>query len=154
MQYSSVEQQLRGFLLGVSGFILLGTIVELMLIEHTGDIVQWIPFILCGLGLLSLLWFWISPSKRTLYTVRGVMVMLALGSVFGVYEHFVTNYAFSMEIHPAYTALENMGVAIKGASPMLAPGILFLAALLAAVMTYKHPILKKENGNQEGGVIK
>ncbi len=144
MQHSLVEQQLRRFLLAVSAFILSGTILELILIEHTGDLVQWLPFVLSGIGLFSLFWFWLKPSVKAIYTVRGVMGALALGSLFGVYEHFIANFEFSKEIHPAYTLVENVTAALKGASPMLAPGILLLVALLATAMTYKHPILESE----------
>ena len=144
MQPSSVEQQLRSFLLAVSSFILSGTILELILIEHTGDLVQWLPFVLSGLGLFSLLWFWLRPSVKAIYVIRGVMGALAFGSLFGVYEHFIANFEFSKEIHPAYTFMENITAALKGVSPMLAPGILLLIALLATAMTYKHPILESE----------
>lgn len=149
MQHNLVEQQLRRFLLAICVFILFGTILELVLIEHTGDLVQWVPFGLSGLGILSLLWFWVKPSVRAIYTVRAVMGALALGSLFGVYEHFFANYEFSKEIHPAYTLFENVVAALKGVSPMLAPGVLFLVALLAIAMTYKHPLLDNNIGSAD-----
>lgn len=143
MQSTRVEQQLRGFLLWVAGFIFIGTVIELVLIEHTGDILQWIPLILCGLGLISLLAVWFAPSRKTLLSLRGIMGATALGSLYGIYEHFITNFEFSQEIYPAYTFIENLWAGLKGASPMLAPGILFVAALLAVAATYRHPVLEE-----------
>lgn len=143
MQDTKVEAQLRRFLLVVTGSIFIGTPIELILIEHTGDTVQWVPFILCGLGLIVLLFAWFIPSRKSLLALRGIMAMAAVGSLYGIYEHFIANFEFSKEIHPAYSLLENMGAALKGASPMLAPGILFLAALLAVAATYRHPILEE-----------
>lgn len=141
MSQTSTEQQLRSFLLAVTGFICIGTIVELILIEHTGDVVQWIPFIAAGIAFLSVTAAWIVPSRKTMLFLRAVMGAAALVSLYGIYEHFITNFEFSQEIHPAYSLLENVGAALKGASPMLAPGIFFLAALLAAAATYRHPVL-------------
>lgn len=143
MQHTKVEAQLRRFLLAVTAFIFTGTVIELALIEHTGDTVQWIPFIASGIGLISVLAVWFAPSPKSLLTLRGVMGIAALSSLFGIYEHFITNLEFSQEIHPAYSFMENVIAALKGASPMLAPGILFLAALLAVAATYRHPVLEK-----------
>lgn len=128
--------------MGVAGFILLGTPVELLLVEHTEEFLQWIPFILSGIGLVALGWAWRFPGHTSLRTLRWTMLPIALGSLYGVYEHFIANYAFSAEIHPAYSMMENIWEALKGASPMMAPGILLLAALLAYASTYKHPALK------------
>ena len=144
MSESKLESWFRNFLLGVTVFILLGTLVELVLVEHTEDPLQWIPFILSGVGILSISVFHFKPSLWSLYILRVTMVILAAGSIYGVYAHFIENFEFSAEIHPAYTFTENLTAAIMGASPMMAPGILFLAALLSAAGTYEHPLFREK----------
>lgn len=135
------EQQLRKFMLVISAGIFAATPVELILVEHTGDLLQWIPFMLSGLGLLALGWFWFSPTNTSITSLRWSMMITAAGSLYGVYEHFISNYTFSAEIHPSYTLFENIQEALMGASPMMAPGIFLLSALLAVAATYKHPSL-------------
>lgn len=143
MSESGIEGWFRSFLLGVSAFILLGTIVELILVEHTEETLQWIPFILCAIGIICILLFRLNPTPKKIYFLRAVMGVLAAGSLYGVYLHFTGNFEFSAEIHPAYTFTENFTAALLGASPMMAPGILFLASLLAVAATYRHPLLKE-----------
>jgi hypothetical protein len=142
MSESETEGWFRNFLLLVSAFILLGTIVELILVEHTEELLQWVPFILSGLGIMFILVFRLNPSPLKIYILRSVMTVLAVGCLYGIYLHFIGNFEFSAEIHPNYTFAENFAAALMGASPMMAPGILFLAALLAVAGTYRHPLLK------------
>ena len=136
-----VEQRLRWFLLSLAGFVFLGTVVELWLEEHTESATQFIPFVLCGLGFLAVVAALINPNRVTLLALRGVMGLVALGGLFGVYEHLEHNLAFELEIRPTATVTAVLLDALKGASPMLAPGILALTALIAIAATYYHPAL-------------
>jgi hypothetical protein len=74
------------------------------------------------------------------------MLLVGLGSLFGLYEHIEHNLAFELEIRPTAAVNDVFMEALKGASPLLAPGILGLAALIALAATYYHPALvKREN---------
>ena len=143
MRPRSVEEQLRRFLL-VSAVLIFGaTAVELWFVEHLESTVQTVPFVLCGLGAgAALLAFW-SPGRAVLLALRGVMVAVALGSVFGWYEHVAHNVAFELEIRPNAGVRDVFWEALRGASPLLAPGILALAAVLALAATYRHPALAR-----------
>ena len=143
MKTTTVEQRLRIFLLAIAGCICAGTIVELLLAEHTETAVQLIPFALCGLGLLAVAAALVRPRRATLIALRVVMPLLILGSLFGVYEHIENNLAFELEIRPSATASDVWLDALKGASPLLAPGVLGLAASLALAATYRHPALAR-----------
>ena len=136
-----IEQRYRIFLLLLAAFMCLGTIVELWLEEHTGTAVQIIPFILCGLAFLAIVWVLLSPNRSSLLALRGTMLLVGLGSLFGVYEHIEHNLAFELEIRPNAAVSDVFLEALKGASPLLAPGILGLAALIALAATYYHPRL-------------
>lgn len=143
MNQRTVAQRYRIFLLVLSGFIFIGTAVELWLTEHMESLVQIVPFVLCGVGVVALGVALLAPRRRTLFVLRAVMGFIALGSLFGIYEHFEHNLAFELEIRPRATAGAVMGEALHGASPMLAPGILALAAVLAVAATYYHPVLQQ-----------
>ncbi|MBL8056450.1 MAG: hypothetical protein JNK29_07110 [Anaerolineales bacterium] len=134
--------RLRLFLLTVAGLLFLGTVVELGVTGHTQSPIQWIPFGLCALGLLAVLAAWARPSRPVLLGLRASMGLVALGSLLGLYEHISGNLAFQLEIQPNAGLSDVLGKALGGANPLLAPGILALAALLAAAATYAHPALE------------
>ncbi len=136
---TSTEHQLRKFLLGTTAAIFVGTVIELILVEHTADTVQWIPFILSGVGFLTVLAAWIAPFRGMIMALRGVMVLMVAGGLYGLYEHFNENLAFAMEIDPGLEKSRAIMEALYGANPMMAPGIFCLAGLLGLFATYRHP---------------
>lgn len=141
MSAAQIEQRFRWFLLVLAGLMCVGTAVELWLQEHTGTAVQFIPFVLCGAALLVVILVLLRPSRGTIWTLRLVMALVISGSLFGMFEHFEHNLAFEMEIRPTATAVSLLADTLHGASPMLAPGILALTAVLALAATYYHPAL-------------
>lgn len=140
---STVEQQLRSFLLGVAAFIFIGTVAELYLLEHYEETQQWIPIILSIVGFFISAAAWRKPGRNILIVFRWIMGLIALASLYGMYLHFMGNYQFTLEINPSFSAAEAIWPAIKGSYPLLAPGILFLSAILGYAATYRHPELEK-----------
>ena len=138
---SSTEQQLRSFLLGVAAFFFIGSILELYLLEHYMELRQWIPILLSAAGFVMCTWAWRSPGRSLLISLRGLMALVAVASLYVIYLHFMGNFQFTKEINPSFTTLEALWPAIKGSNPLLAPGMLLAAALLAAGGTYRHPSL-------------
>lgn len=141
MDTATVEQRLRIFLLRLAGFICAGTVVELLLSKHTETLTQLIPFVLCGLALIVLLAALLRPNRATLLALRGVMGLLIAGSLLGVYEHIENNIELELELRPGAATGALLLKALQGASPLLAPGILALAAVIAIAATYYHPAL-------------
>ena len=144
MDTTTIAQRLRTFLLVLAGSMCAGTIVELLLAEHTETLVQLIPFVLCGLGLLAVAAALFRPRRATLLALRAVMGLLLAGSLLGVYEHFAGNLAFEQEIRPAATFGAVWMEVLKGAAPLLAPGILAVVAVMAIASTYYHPALARD----------
>jgi hypothetical protein len=142
--------RLRRFLLIFSVFLLAGTVVELLLVNHTENTVQFIPFILCGLGLIAVISVLIRTQRATLLVLRGCMGLIMCGTVFGIYEHVTNNIAFQLEIRPNISRSEMLSSGLRGANPLLAPGILAVAATLALAATYNHPLLDPENQGMPG----
>ena len=141
MHTTTVEQRLRTFLLGLAGWMCIGTIVELFLAKHTEDPIQFLPFLLCGMGLIAVVAALWRPQRGILIALRGVMGLLMLGSLFGMYEHLASNFAFELEMRPSAVWSDVWFQALRGAAPLLAPGILALAAIIAIAATYAHPAL-------------
>lgn len=136
-----VEQRLRGFLLWLAGAMCAGTLVELWLQDHYEEPLQLLPIVLCGLGGLAVLAVIARPHRMTVWALRGVMVIVGPSSLFGVYEHLVSNWEIVRETKPTLELWATAWQAAHGAAPLLAPGILALAASVALAATYYHPIL-------------
>jgi hypothetical protein len=143
----SVEQRLRMFLLWLSAWLCVGTIVELFLAKHYDDPIQLIPFALCGLGLIAVAAALRWPQRAQLLALRGVMSLLLLGSLLGVYQHLINNFAFELDMRPSAVWSDVWFQALRGAAPLLAPGILAVAAVVAIAATYAHPALAGRNAD-------
>lgn len=143
MSSNTILQRLRVFLLALSAFMLVGVVIELVLSEHTEEPVQLIPFILSGLGMLAILAALVRPQRVTLRSLQAVMVVVVLGSLFGIYEHLESNVAFELDIRPGAALGDVLAKALMGAAPLLAPGMLAVAAVVALAATYYHPALAR-----------
>jgi hypothetical protein len=117
-----------------------GALVELWLVNHTEDLIQWIPFGLSIAGSLTVLLVLFRPGRVTVRLLRGCMVLVALGSLFGIYEHVEGNIAFAREIQPNSPTFGLVMSGLRGANPLLAPGILAVAAVLALSATYRDSV--------------
>ena len=144
MSPADVLSRLRRFLLVFSVLLLGGALLELWLIGHTEDPVQFIPFVLCGLGMLAAFGALLRPRRATLVALRVCMALVVAGTLLGIYLHVEGNFALQREISPNAAASETLFGALGGANPLLAPGILAVAAMLALAATYHHPALGKE----------
>lgn len=145
MNASTVESGYRRFLLILPIFIFIGTIVELWLQDHDQEPLQYIPFILCGVGLAAVLAALRFPNRRVLLALRVIMVIVALGSLLGVTLHLRGNFAFQLDIRPNASPGDVVMEALKGQDPLTAPGVLAIAAVLALAATYKHPALRRSS---------
>lgn len=138
MSAAEVLRRLRLFLLALSSMLFAGTISELIFVDHTEDAIQWVAFGLAGIGLLATLAFLIRRRRITLVILRVSMIVVLLGSGFGIYEHVSNNIAFEREIQPNSTFSHLIWKGVSGANPLLAPGTLAIAGLLALAGAYKY----------------
>lgn len=142
MNAETTLARLRRFLLALAGLMFAGTVVELAFREHTEEPVQFIPFFLCGLGIAAAAAALLRPERWTLLALRASAILVGLGSLVGMYYHIAGNIAFQLETRPGTAGFELAQAALGGAAPLLAPGILALAGVLAFTATYAHPALQ------------
>ena len=136
MTQETVEGRLRRFLLLLTLFIFAGTVAELLLEDHTQEALQFVPFILCALGFIAVMGVLLRPQRSTLLVLRVVMIIVGAGGVVGSLIHLLRNIAFEQEIRPNAALMDAILAGFKGASPLFAPGLLTIAALLALAATY------------------
>ena len=137
------DRRIRAALLVLAAVTCLLTAGELWLAEHFGSPTQLIPFVLAGLGFATVVAVLVRPSPLTLYALRWTMALAVLGSLYGIYEHLEGNFAFELDIRPNAGATEVVWAALKGANPLLAPGTLAFAGILACLASYRHPALHR-----------
>jgi hypothetical protein len=114
-----------------------GSIIELLLAEHTGDWVQYIPFAVSALGVVAVVAALRVPGLRSIQFLRGVCALAIVASLIGGYKHFAANYELEAEVNASATMGTWIWGALFGASPLLAPGVLALAAVLAWAATWR-----------------
>jgi hypothetical protein len=118
---------------------LLGTGTELLLLEHTEDLLQLIPLGLIGLSLLALLWERIAGSTASLLVFRGLMLLSVASGAVGVWLHYRGNVEFEIESVPGLEGFALFRDAMSGATPALAPGTMILLGALGLLATMGRP---------------
>lgn len=137
MSAIEVLRRVRRFLLLLTVLLFGGALTELWLVGHTEDRIQWLAFGFAILGALAALLFLFRQSRATLLILRLCMVVVALGSLFGIYEHVTGNIAFQREIRPDSSTTQLISSGLSGGNPLLAPGVLAVAAILGLIATYR-----------------
>jgi len=142
MDSDRILAQLRQFLLIISAGVFVMTVTELFFLEHWKLTIQFLPFVLCGLGLIASALAYFRPTHGTMRFTQWSMIIIAVCSAIGFYEHMSGNFWFWLEIQPNATAWELVKATLKGGIPVLAPGILTLGGVIGLMATYKHPALE------------
>jgi hypothetical protein len=137
---AEVLSRLRKFLLMLAVLLFAGALIELWLVGHTAEFVQWVAFVLAGVGASSSLLALFRLGPATVRILRVCMLVVALGSFFGIYQHISGNIALAREVHPDYSTSQLFWRGLQGGNPLLAPGILVVAALLALSATYRYEV--------------
>jgi hypothetical protein len=122
----------------------IGTGVELLLLEHYEEWRQIIPLGLLGAGLLALGWHAVNRSAAPLRALQVLMLMFVIAGVTGVLLHYRGNAEFELEMYPSNAGWELFRKSMMGATPALAPGTLVQLALIGLAYSYRHPLLRRD----------
>lgn len=142
MNSEAILARLRQFLLLITGGIFIMTIIELIFVSHWNETIQYLPFALCGLGLITLGFASLRPSNSSVKMLHWSMIVIGICSFIGFYEHLANNLSFWLEIQPNATTWELIVATFNGGIPVLAPGILLLGAVIGLTAIYHHPLLE------------
>jgi hypothetical protein len=142
---------LRGLLLLILLGGIVGTGIELLLLEHTDGLWQLFPLGLLGAALLTLTWQLIARNAASVRAVQLLMLGFVLSGVLGLLLHYRGNVEFERELHASAAGFELFWEAIKGATPTLAPGTMIQLGLVGLLYTYRHPALKGFAGSPTPG---
>ena len=134
---------IRRWLLALLLFGLVGTIVELLLLEHYEEGLQFAPLVLIGTAVAVIAWHGARPNPRNLRALQTLMVLFVLAGGLGVVLHFRGAAAFQLEMDKSQHGWELFQKAMRAKDPpVLAPGLMMQLGLIGLVYSYRHPAME------------
>jgi hypothetical protein len=136
MDLAARLQATRRWLLAILLVGLIGTAVELVLLEHYEAVWQLVPLLLIALALAGLVWHRASGTTTSRRALQGLMIAFMLAGLAGMVLHFRGAAAFQREINPVIAgwALITKAMTAK-APPVLAAGAMLPLGLLGLTYT-------------------
>jgi hypothetical protein len=147
-----VRTSLRQLLLALLFIGIVGLAAELVLLQHTDSLTQWIPHVVLIAGFVSTASVYLRPGSTTLRFFQAVMALFIVAGILGLYLHYRGNVEFALERDPSLTGARLIWKALRGATPALAPGALAQLGLMGLVFTYGHPALAGRNTHERDSV--
>ena len=118
-------------------FIMIGTLLELYLLNHYEDTLQLIPVFCIAIALINSIFIYFRRSKVTFNIFKVVLFLTSLSGIYGVFLHLKANYEFEQEMSPTANFWELFLESISGAFPALAP----LSMVVLGLIGYSYLIL-------------
>jgi uncharacterized membrane protein len=122
---------LRRWILGVLVLGLLGTVTELLLLEHYEQPLQFVPLVLIVAAVGVLIWEFRQHDTASRRAVQIVMALFVLAGFVGFVAHFYGSAEYQLELNPEMSIWELMEKVLRAkAPPLLAPGMMLQLGLL------------------------
>jgi hypothetical protein len=111
----------------------LGTGAELLLLDHTEEVFQFVPLVLlaAGCAILASVVHRAAPTRLRVFQV--LMAGFVVAGISGVMLHYRSNVELELEISPEAAGLGLAWAAMKGGTPTLAPGTMVLLGAIGFV---------------------
>jgi hypothetical protein len=135
---------LRRWILVILVLGLLGTVTELVLLEHYEQPLQFVPLVLI-VAAVGVLWWELRrhdlASRRAIQIVMGLFVLAGFG---GFAAHFYGSAEYQLELNPDMSNWELLEKILRAkAPPLLAPGMMLQLGLLGLAYVFSDPKLSK-----------
>jgi len=128
---------LRRWILGVLVLGLLGTVTELVLLEHYEQPLQFVPLILIVAAVAVLGWEFRQRDAASRRAVQIVMGLFVLAGFTGVVAHFHGSAEYQLELNPDMSNWELVEKVLRAkAPPLLAPGMMLQLGLLGLAYVF------------------
>ena len=133
----SVVERLRLWVLGVLALGLIGTVTELILLEHYEQALQFVPLVLIVLAVVVLAWHMLQPGTGSLRALQIVMALFVLAGFAGMLAHFNGSAEYQLELNPDMSNWELLEKILHAkAPPLLAPGMMMQMGLLGLAYAF------------------
>jgi hypothetical protein len=132
----------RRWLLVVLALGLVGTAIELVLLEHYETALQFVPLVSVAVAAGVLIWHRVTGDATSIRALQATMLLFLVAGIAGVGFHFRGAAEFQMEIDPSQSSWDIFKKAMRAkAPPVLAPGLMVQLGLVGLVYAYRHPAL-------------
>jgi hypothetical protein len=134
-----VLELLRLAILGVLVLGIIGTVIELLLLEHdeADKPLQFVPLILIAAGVAAIVWHLMRRDMASLNTLHVVMWVFVVSSFIGFAAHLNGSAEFVLDQNPDAGFWEVLERALHAkAPPLLAPGMMMQLGLLGLAYAY------------------
>jgi hypothetical protein len=133
---------IRRCLLAVLALGLVGAGIELILIEHYEDTLQFVPLAFIALALVVLIWHRVKGDAVSIRALQATMVLVLMAGIAGAGFHLRGSAEFQFEIDPSQSRWDVFKKVMRAkAPPVLAPGLMVQLGLVGLVYAYRHPAL-------------
>ena len=130
-------ERLRLWILGVIVLGLIGTMTELLLLEHDEQALQFVPLVLMVLGAVSLIWHAIRKDTVSLRALQIIMGLFVLSGFAGMAAHFNGSAEYQLELDPDLSTWDLVDKILHAkAPPLLAPGMMIQMGLLGLAYAF------------------
>jgi uncharacterized membrane protein len=135
---------LRRWILGVLVLGLLGTVTELVLLEHYEQPLQFVPLVLIVAAVTVLVWEFRRHDTASRRAVQIVMALFVLAGFVGFVAHFYGSAEYQLELNPEMSIWELMEKVLRAkAPPLLAPGMMLQLGLLGLAYMFSDPRFRR-----------
>ncbi len=133
----SIVERLRLWVLGVLALGLIGTVTELILLEHYEQALQFVPLVLIVLAVAVLAWHMLQPGAGSLRALQILMALFVLAGFAGMAAHFNGSAEYQLELNPDMSNWELLEKILHAkAPPLLAPGMMLWMGLLGLAYAF------------------
>ena len=138
----NVLSVIRRYLFAVLALGLVGTGIELVLLEHYETAVQFVPLVSIALALAVLIWHGVKGDALSIRALQATMVLFLMAGIAGAGFHFRGGAEFQLEIDPSQSRWDIFKKVMRAkAPPVLASGLMVQLGLVGLVYAYRHPAL-------------
>jgi hypothetical protein len=132
-----VVEMLRLWVLGVLGLGLVGTVTELLFLEHYEEPLQFVPLVLIASAIIMIVWHLKRHDTASLRGLQIVMGLFVLAGFVGIVAHFRGSAEFQLELNPDLGTWDLLQKIVRAqAPPLLAPGMMMQLGLLGLAYAY------------------
>jgi hypothetical protein len=136
---SAIVAFFRRGLIAIFLFGVIGTGIELVLLEHLDGWKQWVPVALLALGAVQGAWVAWRPQPVALRAFDVLLAAYLIAGAVGTWFHYAGNVEWELERTPEIAGLALFRAAMEGATPALAPGTMIQFGLIGLLFTWRHP---------------
>jgi hypothetical protein len=134
---ADVVGRLRRWVLGVLVLGLMGTVTELVLLEHYEQPLQLVPLVLIVTAGVVIVWHVMRHDTASLRTLQVVMGLFVLAGFLGMAAHFHGSAEYQLELDPDMSTWDLLEKILRAkAPPLLAPGMMLQLGLLGLAYAY------------------